>query len=56
MLRHRVTPAPDLLADQPSRPSPRAANSAIRHFSNSDNRSAITHLPIDPTRSKDVMR
>jgi hypothetical protein len=32
---------------------PCAANSAIRHFSNSDNRSAITHLPIDPTRSKD---
>ena len=36
--------------------NPRAASSAIRHLSNSDNRSAMTHLPIDPTRSKDVMR
>ena len=36
--------------------NPCAANSAIRHFSNSDNRSAMTHLPIDPTRSKEVMR
>jgi len=32
-----------------------ARDCAIRHFSNSDNRSTA-HLPIDPPRSKIVMR
>ena len=36
--------------------NPCADNSAIRHFSNSDNRSDTTHLPIDQTRSKVPMR
>jgi hypothetical protein len=44
----------DLHADQPAW-QPNADNRAISSVSRSDNRST-PHLPIDPTRSKDVMR
>jgi hypothetical protein len=47
--------APDVLGNQSRRPTLRG-QLAIRRRSNSDNRSAMTHLPIDPTRSKGLMR